>query len=370
MSECPIILYKLPKFRPKSQTTDVLNVHYKFNTTQASEYVAIFKKLAKSTVEITVLTSELAVGLNNIPSLTFRIQGGPRYTLPNTTTYPHILQYPETFLVLPTITPNTPNTIPNTIFQIWPESVVSQTMGFACTAWIKLNPDYNYITYDSESALQFIKTHFNKYVVRAYQSLERDDCRICLFRYCCLYVHGGIFADIFSVPQVPLYSIIPRNTTLLLTDSQLSYGIGSSIIATAKHNPIFEYIIRNITWNICTKQQMNISQNLVNDAIFGRSCNIYFGKDPNTDCPLTELKSVCRRLYTHATNNSIIDIMQRVILYTTYVNPEVNKLLHQSTHASSDGESADDLLAIGKIPLLSYSLNPPPSAPPSLPSPP
>lgn len=350
MNESPVQLCKLSKFRPKSDTTDVLNVHYTFDTSQPSEYVAIFQKLAPSTVKITVLTSALA--LERIPSLTFRIQGGPRYTLPTGTSYPYILHYPDTFLILPVIPPTC--IIPRTIIQIWPEEIVSQSMGFATDAWMKLNPEYNYITFDSRSAHQFITTHFNKYVVRAYESLERDDCRSHVFRYCYLYLHGGVFVDAVTVPQVPLYAYMPKDTVFTLTDSVLPHGINTTFIATQKQNPIIEYVIRNIIWNICTKQQTYISQQLVKDAIFGRSLNIYFGREPNTPNPLQEFKSGHRRLYS-SLNNSIVDKMQRTILYNSYINPDINTIFYPTIPSSSaNDESAEDLLVIGKLPLLSH----------------
>lgn len=354
MNDCPVRLCKLPKFRHRSDTTDILNVHYRFNTTQPSEYIAIFQKLAPSTIQITVLATTHALRYPS-PSLTFRIHGGPRYTLPDTVTYPHVLNYPDTFLVLPTITSTTNYIIPRIIIQIWPESIVSHTMGVASDAWMKLNPEYTYVSYDKVTALEFIKLHFNKHVVRAYELLERDDCRTYLFRYCYLYIYGGIFVDTVTVPQVPLYAYIARDTIFALVDSQLSCGVGTSFIATQKENPLIEYLIRNIVWNICTKQQTHISESIVKDAIFGRSLNIYFGRESNSPDPLRELNTGYRRLYT-TDNTSILDKMKRIILYNTYINPEVNTLVYTPIipSSSADDESVEDPLVIGKLPLLSH----------------
>jgi mannosyltransferase OCH1-like enzyme len=63
--------------------------------------------------------------------------------------------------------------------------------------WMKQqNPDIQFHLYNEKMCEDFIKTHFNKKILHAYQSLIPCSYKSDLWRYCILYIRGGIYLDI------------------------------------------------------------------------------------------------------------------------------------------------------------------------------
>ncbi len=310
--------YMVRSYGRKSAMTNVLDVHYRFTTDRPSEYVAIFEKRSSSTVLITVITSALCVGLP-FPSLSFRIQGGPRHELPTATRYPIEVSYPPAFLVVPNTA--TSSAVPRRIIQTWPTHFVSQSMGFAVDAWIRLNPEYEYLFYDDEDSLQFIKTNFNSYVIQAYERLESGSAKADLFRYCFLYVHGGVYVHMKAVPQVPLYAIVPPKTTLVLTQATVPEAVASILMASPPQHPCIEFLIRQITWTVLTCTQDQLHLDLTGPRIAGQIINRYLGKDKLAPYPAVFLgpttRSICM-LEDPPRKIRIVNPMQRTLVYGSY----------------------------------------------------
>ena len=58
------------------------------------------------------------------------------------------------------------------------------------------NPEFEYHIYDDAMCRKFIKTHFDEDVVFAFDKLKPGAYKADLWRYCALYIHGGIYIDI------------------------------------------------------------------------------------------------------------------------------------------------------------------------------
>jgi mannosyltransferase OCH1-like enzyme len=387
-SESPvpnITRYKIVSFAKNTTQTNILDVHYRFATERPSEYVAVFEKLGVSTVKITVLTSTLQVGLA-LPSLSFRIQGGPRQTMPAATQYPIQISYPPAFLSVPVHVPSSlsqpaQQTIPRRIIQTWPSRFVSQSMGFATEAVIRLNPEYEYSFYTSNEALDFVKTNFNKYVQKAY-SLLSENGRADLFRYCFLYKHGGVFVPMKSVPQVPLYSYMPMTSGVVLIEpiQQEAIHMSISIMASPPSHPCVDFVIRQITWFVLSSTQGKIQMDISGPSKIGQTIYHYVTQRvmPNS-----------RILYFQEYSPqkiSIVNRMRRTLLYDsyeTYNNDLLTTNLFNGSSSDSDSNETDsetrivptDAAVFYATPLLPLpqspsSVLPLPSSPPSLPSPP
>jgi len=79
-------------------------------------------------------------------------------------------------------------------------------------------PSYSFITYDEESSDNFIKTNFNDLVYKAYNLINRDfgAMRADFFRYCILYIYGGVYLDIKSAININLDEIIKDDDLCIL----------------------------------------------------------------------------------------------------------------------------------------------------------
>lgn len=394
-SESPvphITRYKIVSFANHTRQTNILDVHYRFATERPSEYVAIFEKLDVSTVKITVLTTThapapaLNVGLA-FPNLSFRIQGGPRYQLPATTQYPMQISYPPAFLSVPVYVQaqqSQPATIPRRILQTWPTNFVSQSMGVATEAVIRLNPEYEYIFYNSDEALDFIKTNFNRYVQKAYSILSVN-ARADLFRYCFLYLHGGVFVPMKSVQQVPLYSYMPTTTGIVLIETIPPKDIQMpiSIMASPPLHPCVEFVIRQITWFVLSSTQGKIQMDISGPSKIGQAIYHYIVQRGSPNSRILYFLEYAQKKI------SIVNRMRRTLLYDSYETYN-NDLLSTNLFNGSDSDSdvddesnpqmtSNDVAVFSATlllhaPLPSSSSHPPslpsPPSPPSLPSPP
>ena len=85
--------------------------------------------------------------------------------------------------------------IPKKIFQTW--EVSEEKMGIEMknliNTWKEKNPTYKYCLYDSNDRENFIKNNFSKKIYDAYCRILPGAYKADLWRYCVLYIHGGIY---------------------------------------------------------------------------------------------------------------------------------------------------------------------------------
>ena len=65
----------------------------------------------------------------------------------------------------------------------------------------QLNPRFNYHLFDDKDCENFIKTHFKPDVLNAFKKLIPGAYKADLWRYCILYIKGGIYLDIKYKPH-------------------------------------------------------------------------------------------------------------------------------------------------------------------------
>jgi mannosyltransferase OCH1-like enzyme len=58
------------------------------------------------------------------------------------------------------------------------------------------NPEFNHFLYDEDDCRDFIKNNFDESVLNAYNSLIPSSYKSDLWRFCILYVNGGVYLDI------------------------------------------------------------------------------------------------------------------------------------------------------------------------------
>lgn len=60
----------------------------------------------------------------------------------------------------------------------------------------RINPGFNFYLFDDNDCLNFIKAHFDEYVVDAFNKLIPGAYKADLWRLCVLYINGGFYLDI------------------------------------------------------------------------------------------------------------------------------------------------------------------------------
>jgi mannosyltransferase OCH1-like enzyme len=86
--------------------------------------------------------------------------------------------------------------IPKNIFQTWKTLNVPPKMNQCIKKLQTDNPEFAYYLYDDAMCADFIKDNFDDSVICAYNKLIPTAYKADLFRYCILYIKGGIYLDI------------------------------------------------------------------------------------------------------------------------------------------------------------------------------
>ena len=81
-----------------------------------------------------------------------------------------------------------------------------------------LCPEYEFIFYDNDACDAFIKSNFNEKIYLAYKKInpEYGAMRADFFRYCVLFMKGGVYIDVKSSFKYNLSQIIKETDTCLL----------------------------------------------------------------------------------------------------------------------------------------------------------
>ena len=129
--------------------------------------------------------------------------------------------------------PKITNSIPLHIYQTWKDNDLPPKMKKSVEYLIYANPEFKHQLYTDNQCRDFIKTHFHKDVLDAYDNLRPGAYKADLWRYCILYIKGGIYLDIKyqTYPGFKLIHIL--DTAHYVKDNQESgAGVYNAAIIT------------------------------------------------------------------------------------------------------------------------------------------
>ena len=128
-------------------------------------------------------------------------------------------------------------TIPLLIHQTYLSNKVPSRMYGSAYSWINKNPEFEYRFYDDERCLALIEEHFDARVLSAYHKLPKGAFRADFWRYCCLYIHGGVYADIDTVCRSSLIKLVDERDSFIVPRGVLheTFLYNAFICAAPKH---------------------------------------------------------------------------------------------------------------------------------------
>lgn len=106
--------------------------------------------------------------------------------------------------------------IPKIIHQTFETKNKPVGMAKACESWRVNNHDYVYLFYDASERIDFIKEHFEKPVLTAYDTILPGAFKADLFRYCVLYIRGGVYVDSDTICLTSIDKYISSNDKLVV----------------------------------------------------------------------------------------------------------------------------------------------------------
>jgi mannosyltransferase OCH1-like enzyme len=123
--------------------------------------------------------------------------------------------------------------------------------------------------YDDNDCKNIIKNHFNERIYNAYLNINDNygAMKADFFRYCILYLFGGIYIDIKSSFLYPIFKIIQKNDTCILDYPRNNYEswrcnaptFEQWVLMFAPNHPYLESMILQMVNYIETKYQPQIN---------------------------------------------------------------------------------------------------------------
>jgi hypothetical protein len=156
-------------------------------------------------------------------------------------------------LTAPPPSPPPTTVIPLNIFQTWVTHDLPPRMAECVEALKRANPEFQHYLYDDNECLAFLKKNFDTDVVYAYQKLVPGAFKADLWRYCVLYIYGGVYLDI-------KYHCVNGFKLINLTDDEYfvmdryqmldKYAVYNAFMVVKPQNEILHQCIRKVVENV------------------------------------------------------------------------------------------------------------------------
>lgn len=108
-------------------------------------------------------------------------------------------------------------------------------------------PQYERRFYDDADILAFMGEHFVPEVAQAFRDLKSGAHKADLFRYCAIYIYGGVYLDIKTVLVQPIQDLFPAGRiSTVIGCVPFSWSIYNGIIAAPPRQSVFLTLISGI----------------------------------------------------------------------------------------------------------------------------
>ena len=142
------------------------------------------------------------------------------------------------------------NVVPKLIFQTWPTKNLPRYMQWVVDKIKAAHPNFEHFLYDDNDCREFIKSHFAVDVLWAFDRLKPGAYKADLWRYCIMYIKGGIYLDIKMCPVNGFrFDYILKNDWYCNDIGNIS-GIWQGILVSKPNNPLYKYLIDTILHNV------------------------------------------------------------------------------------------------------------------------
>jgi hypothetical protein len=146
--------------------------------------------------------------------------------------------------------------IPLKIWQTWETKELPPKMNECVNKLKSQHPNFEHHLYDANDRYEFIKNNFPYEVVLAYEALIPGAYKADLWRYCILYIHGGIYIDIKMefMDKYTLFNFIDKEYLTfdgdILIDNKKYCSICNGFMILKKNNINILKCILNIVSNV------------------------------------------------------------------------------------------------------------------------
>ena len=169
--------------------------------------------------------------------------------------------------------------IPKQIFQCFKKKELSNDFQQIVNTWKTNNPDYIYSFYDDNDCEVFISKFFEERIINAYRRILPGGFKADLWRYCILYVYGGIYVDLDTLCLGKIDDFLTSDTEFMTPiDLGGNHMLFNCFIASVPKSPILlnciERIVRSVETNSIPESRMDFS----GPGVLGKAVNKYLGR--------------------------------------------------------------------------------------------
>lgn len=149
--------------------------------------------------------------------------------------------------------------IPKIIHQTFESLVIPHAITPCMRSLLDLNPDYEFRYYTGEDCRDYVRKHFDKEVLEAYDRLNPNAYKADLWRLCVLYNEGGIYIDCKLLANKAFSDYIDSDTDFFCTiDLKLwelvnNCGIFNAFLGSVPKHPFIKQLIDGIVHNVKTR---------------------------------------------------------------------------------------------------------------------
>ena len=229
--------------------------------------------------------------------------------------------------------------IPKNIFQTWEMKgdKISKKMYNIMNSWTKLNSDYQYYLYDSVDRDNFSKSNFPKKVYDAYSRILPGSYKVDLWKYCILYIYGGIYTDITNFCFENIRNLIIFDIDFVCSiDPKGRHNLNNSFIMSLPNSKILENCINIIVYQIDNNIIPNSIEDFTGSGVLGRALNAYLNRNEyssfcNEEC-LINSKIILMKIekdswyFTDLYNNILLQNKNGNELIMDTYNKEIEKI--------------------------------------------
>lgn len=229
--------------------------------------------------------------------------------------------------------------IPKKIILTWKTKNITGTdFEYPINVIKTLNPEYEITIYDDDDCRNFIKDNFDENVLKAYDSLKPTAYKADLFRYCYLYINGGIYLDIKTVCVKSFNYLLQNNKELLLISDILDNWIYNGIMGVIPNHQLMKIAIDLSLERILNKEYGETSLDITGPHILSRAFNKWIGRNTNENIYTNMLtEKITWAKVDNAYHLFIRDNSNQTIFYryfsTYYGNHNTGKRYNDDWHA-------------------------------------
>lgn len=171
--------------------------------------------------------------------------------------------------------------IPRNIFQTWRTKPLSPEASLLTASWKTKNRSYAHYLFDEHDNRAFIKRHFGDRVYSAYCRLIPGTHRANLWKYCALYVFGGVYVDLDCVCVSDIDSFLEEDTEMMVPFDRPIYSqhmLYSSFIAVVPNHPVMLDCVNRIVRIVETGKVPSLCYEVSGSGLLGMAVNAHLGR--------------------------------------------------------------------------------------------